>query len=171
MRSSMDSLWQNTSPKLIPVGRWPAASDESLYFSQQFAVNTAIDAIANQSTRIFAINGPPGTGKTTLLRDLIASILVQRAQVLAKLRRPELAFTGSVAHWNTAGYERSISLWCEELLGFEIVVASSNNRAVENITLEIPAAGAIDKHFSDVDYLPISQPGSCRNERRMRKQI
>jgi hypothetical protein len=152
VRSSMDSLWQNTSPRLVPTGRWPAASNESLYFSQQFAVNTAIDAIAHQSTPIFAVNGPPGTGKTTLLRDLIASILVQRAQVLAKLRRPELAFTGSVAHWNTAGYERSISLWREELLGFEIVVASANNRAVENVTLEIPAAGAIDKHFSDVDY-------------------
>ena len=153
IRASMDSLWQNTSPKLVPLGRWPAPPDESLYFSQQLAVNAALDAVENQSTRIFGINGPPGTGKTTLLRDLVASILVKRAEVLAKLPSPELAFAGPAVHWNTAGYERSISPWREELLGFEIVVASANNRAVENVTLEIPAKRAVaESYLSEIDY-------------------
>ncbi len=102
---------------------------------------------------MFAVNGPPGTGKTTILRDLIASILVQRARVLAKLQKPELAFAARPDHWMTGDYKRSISLWREELLGFEIVVASSNNRAVENVSLEIPAKRAVaEKYLSEVDY-------------------
>ncbi|HEY3456280.1 MAG TPA: AAA domain-containing protein [Bryobacteraceae bacterium] len=153
VRTSLNALWRNTSPGMIPPARWPASPDEPLYFSQQFAVNSALEAFEQQASPIFGVNGPPGTGKTTLLRDLIASVLVRRAQALAKLRRPEQAFTGDPAHWNTAGFERSIFLWREELLGFEIVVASANNRAVENVTLEIPAQRAIaEEYLSQIEY-------------------
>ncbi|WP_341792235.1 AAA domain-containing protein [Rickettsia endosymbiont of Gonocerus acuteangulatus] len=38
---------------------------------------------------IFAINGPPGTGKTTLLFDIIANIYVKRASNLAKFKTPD----------------------------------------------------------------------------------
>ncbi len=44
LQTSMDTLWQNTSPGQVPRGRWPAASKQSLYFSQQFTVNAAFDA-------------------------------------------------------------------------------------------------------------------------------
>ncbi len=149
VRTSSDILWRNTSPQLVPSGHWPAPAAQSLYFSQQFAVNSLVDEFENHSSPLFGINGPPGTGKTTLLRDLIASVLVRRAQILATLSRPESAFQGRSGHWNTVGYSQSISLWREDLLGFEIVVASANNRAVENVTLEIPAKRAVA-----ADYLP-----------------
>ena len=153
VRASTDSLWQYTSPQLVPPGHWPAPPNEPLYFSQQFAVNAAVDALENRSTQIFGINGPPGTGKTTLLREIVASVVVRRAQALAKLQRPERAFAGPEGNWTTEGYERRIFLWREELLGFEIVVASSNNRAVENVTLEIPAARAADRDYAaQADY-------------------
>jgi hypothetical protein len=68
-------LTEGTSPNDFPSGRWPADMDRALVISQQFAVNTII---RDKGTTMFAVNGPPGTGKTTLLRDLIAAIVVSR---------------------------------------------------------------------------------------------
>ena len=78
-------LTEGTSPNDFPSGRWPADLDRALVISQQFAVNTII---RDKGTAMFAVNGPPGTGKTTLLRDLIAAIVVSRATELATLKSP-----------------------------------------------------------------------------------
>ncbi len=151
-RTSLDVLWRNTSPALVPEGRWPMAATQSLYFSQQFAVNSSLDEFKT-AAGLFAVNGPPGTGKTTLLRDLIASVVVQRARVLATLSRPELAFVGDPRRWQTADFSGLVYQWREDLLGFGVVIASSNNRAVENVTLEIPAKSAIaEEYASEIDH-------------------
>jgi hypothetical protein len=152
VRQSLDNVWINTSPRQVPSGRWPAPSTQRLYFSQQFAVNAALDELKKGSS-LLGVNGPPGTGKTTLLRDLIATVLVERAQVLATLRSPDSAFCGTPGGWQTDGFKRCIHPWRADLLGFGIVVASSNNRAVENVTLEIPAKQAIaDEHIAEINY-------------------
>ena len=49
-----------------------------------------------KGTGLFAVNGPPGTGKTTLLRDLIAAVVIERATRLSELARPE------GVHWRKA---------------------------------------------------------------------
>ncbi|HXU94578.1 MAG TPA: AAA domain-containing protein [Gallionella sp.] len=164
VRKSIDTLFQHLSPSLFPSGRWPSKGHHPLVFSQQFAVNSAVQQLMN-GAGIFSVNGPPGTGKTTLLRDLVASIVVERARRLSELRSPGQAFTGSEKHWKTGGYNRVISLWKDEFKGFEIVVASYNNGAVENITLEIPGIDAIDpswldeiEYFPDIAYRLIGQP-------------
>jgi hypothetical protein len=76
---------------------------------------------------------------------------VQRAIRLAELARPEDAFR-SCYHWKSGNYMRTIWGWDPMLTGFEIVVASSNNGAVENISKEIPGREAID--CEDASYYP-----------------
>lgn len=62
-----------------PDGCWPSPHTASLM--QQFAVNTVSKELSGEKQEgIFSVNGPPGTGKTTLLRDIIAAILVKRAK-------------------------------------------------------------------------------------------
>ncbi len=152
VRNSLDPLWQNTSPQLFALARWPVAPEQSLYFSQQFAVNAALDELRTGSG-LFGVNGPPGTGKTTLLREVIAAVVVERAQALSKLSHPKDAFKGSPIRWQSSKYKGKVFPWRDSLLGYGIVIASSNNRAVENVTLEIPAQKAISASYSsEINY-------------------
>ena len=93
LRDDRETVLNGVRPDAFPLARWPSEVGKPLAVSQQFAVNTILAELA--SGGLFSVNGPPGTGKTTLLRDLIAAIVVQRATVLAGLPAPEAAFTAA----------------------------------------------------------------------------
>ncbi|MEE4454668.1 DEAD/DEAH box helicase [Novosphingobium resinovorum] len=105
-------------PGLFPLARWPGPGLHPLTLLQQGAVNAALRDLSQEG--LFAVNGPPGTGKTTLLRDVVAHVLTNRAERLAEIDKP----------WNGLGNI--------DLMDYAIVVASNNNAAVENISLELP---------------------------------
>ena len=130
------------SPGNYPNAIWPDAGKHTLVHSQQLAINAIYNKLLN-SSGIFSVNGPPGTGKTTLLRDIIAMIIVERAKVMINFEYPELAFHDKSEDIKGSFYKQSAkSVYGysldSKLKNFGIVVASSNNGAVENITEEIP---------------------------------
>ena len=133
-----------TWPAYLPSGRWLSQPDHAMSLMQQLAINEAIGSLKHRG--IFSVNGPPGTGKTTLLRDIIAEVVTQRARVLAALPCSRDAFVsdGSLpVYFEDDGKPKHISILCKDLIGFEMVVASTNNAAVENISGDLPKASSL----------------------------
>lgn len=133
----------------LPAGRWLSDSKHNMSLMQQFAINTLEQEL--EHCGLYSVNGPPGTGKTTLLRDVIANNIVKRAAILASLPRVEDAFSGSLT-LSVNGDTRKIPCLRPELCGFEMVVVSSNNAAVENISRELPQLKSLGDEWQHHDY-------------------
>jgi len=129
------------APQATPPGRWPGKGRHSLVLLQQAAVNLATQTLKERG--LLSVNGPPGTGKTTLLRDLVAALVTSRAEVLATFDDPETAFSHSGEKIGAGSAWLHLYRLDPRLKGFEILVASSNNKAVENISAELPGLDAI----------------------------
>lgn len=127
------------APGLVPLGKWP--SGYHLNLMQQAAVNQIMSRLGQESG-IFSVNGPPGTGKTTLLRDVIAAIIVERACNMVRFDNPADAF-GKI---KSIG-QSVINRLADSLTGYGVIIASSNNGAVENISLELPDEKTIPESF------------------------
>ncbi|MET0322415.1 MAG: ATP-binding protein, partial [Duganella sp.] len=132
-------------PLLTNAGRWPTEPVLLQSLMQQYALNKMR---ALQPGEILSVNGPPGTGKTTLVKDLIADIIIERAAVLATLDKARDGLGPNV----TIGFgSESLTLpsLIPALTGAEILVASSNNGAVENLSLELPQLKEIAADYRD----------------------
>jgi hypothetical protein len=138
-------------PGATPLARWPGRGRHSLVVLQQAAVNLAFEE--TRSRGLIGINGPPGTGKTTLLRDIVAGVVTERAEAMCRLNDPEAAFTNSGQRLKVsdAGWIHLYRLE-KALRGFEMIVASSNNKAVENVSAELPGLAAIAEDAESLRY-------------------
>ncbi|MBM7712371.1 AAA domain-containing protein [Enterococcus xiangfangensis] len=130
-------------PKYYPLGRFPSESKYSLSLMQEIAVNLAL----NEKNDIRSVNGPPGTGKTTLLKDIFADLIVQQAEEICKLANKEVK--GSIPYWEKA----KLGVVPQQISDKNIVVASSNNGAVQNIVNELPQIDEISKEFREKIFL------------------
>lgn len=135
-------------PEKYPMGRWPSEFSPALM--QQMAINIALTDERHGGCGIFSVNGPPGTGKTTLLKDIIAEYVVRRARLLADLDKPDDAFSyDAILKKTFEGKSQPQSTFAfKERSGIDdygILVASCNNAAVENITFELPEMNKLPK--------------------------
>ncbi|MGI4850921.1 MAG: DEAD/DEAH box helicase [Janthinobacterium lividum] len=163
-----DLLKDALAPKNMPIARWPGKGRHPLVLKQQAAVNLSLLELKNDG--IFGINGPPGTGKTTLLRDIVAGIVTKRAEAMLQFDDPEKAFKNPnpsehsecskyLEHSEYPEYRVDLDSWSfrlyeidDALKGFEILIASSNNKAVENISAELPGIDAIADDADELRY-------------------
>lgn len=145
------ALIEQLHPARSNRGHWLSKSTHGMSLMQQFAINAARSRLHDGG--IFAVNGPPGTGKTTLLREIFADNIVRRAAVLAELGSAAEAFSGPVTVHFADGKKTTVRALKPALTGFEMVVASSNNAAVENISRDLPKLAALDEGWQDVGYL------------------
>lgn len=130
-----------------PMGKWPAKFMPALM--QQVAVNLAIRT-DDAEIPVFSVNGPPGTGKTTLLKEIVANNVVERAKLLTKyVDNPDEAFKqqsfseGPLKDRSNAYSKFAPNYYVlddDEINRYGMLVASCNNAAVENITVDLPKA-------------------------------
>ena len=145
-------LQKAVAPAMMPAARWPSPGGHPLVLLQQAAVNLARAELAGREG-IIAVNGPPGTGKTTLLRDIVAGCVLDRASAMVAFDDPDQAFIDS---GENVAFSETVSAplfkLADCLKGHEILVASSNNKAVENISKEMPALKAVGRSIEELNY-------------------
>lgn len=131
-------FYEILKPKNYPLGRFPSSTEYTPAFMQQVAINITINSNDNY---LRSVNGPPGTGKTTLLKDIFAEFIVRQAYNISKLS--DKSRKGTKVYYD----EAKIGVLPEDISKYGIVVASSNNGAVKNIVDELPLSEKIDKEL------------------------
>ncbi len=126
-------LEEITLPKNMPIGKWPSKFNPSLMQAAAINICTSKD----YSPNIFSVNGPPGTGKTTLLKEIIADTIVKKAKIIADLNSTDLE---NIKTNTTISYYCNYYKIPDELKKLGIIVSSNNNSAVENISKDLPKA-------------------------------
>ncbi len=137
-------------PHNYPLGRYPGNTEFALSLMQQVAVNLAT---GYDTGTIRSVNGPPGTGKSTLLYDIFAQLVVQQAIDIVGLKNKQIE---KITEDFCYSEDEQIG-WLPDIISENnIVVASSNNGAVQNIVNELPLISKVDKNLieelKEADY-------------------
>ncbi len=171
-REQLNQLNKILHIKNSPDGKWPSRFQPA--FMQQVAVNMGSPTVSGKFAgepygTVFSVNGPPGTGKTTLLKEIVVNNVVERAKLLAKYDKPDDAFeicdfkhgNKTFKQGNAYGraYSKYVRHWYklkdDRINDYGILVTSCNNAAVENISKELPKSmqGDLNPLKDDSDEL------------------
>lgn len=141
-------------PQNYPIARFPSNTEFSLSLMQQVAVNLSV---GYDNKQIRSVNGPPGTGKTTLLKDIFAELVVEQAFDIANLQQKVIKGSDNTVYfYKDEKRKAAIGEMPTHIAEKGIIVASSNNSAVQNIVKELPLIKEIDcdliSELKGVDY-------------------
>ncbi len=151
-----ECIIEHLKPQYINRGHWFSENPHHMSLMQQFAINTIFKEVdkEHQSQSLFSVNGPPGTGKTTLLRDIFAENIVRRATVMACYDNVKSTFKEEKIKVEFGKATLELAVLQDDLTGYEMVVTSSNNAAVQNISEELPQVKALGKNWQDELHQP-----------------
>lgn len=153
-RSIMDAL----EPKMFPLGRFPSNPAHAQSLMQQVAINLR----AAEADCLLTVNGPPGTGKTTLLKDVFANLVVETSRDIALAAEVCLAPMSEIF---VGPRSQSLEVLPKYLLKSNIVLASSNNAAVENVVIDFSKKEAIYEEFTPPNYFSCGEGWGAFSQR------
>lgn len=134
-------FYEILKPENYPLGRFPSSIKYTPAFMQQVAINITINSTNSNDNYLRSVNGPPGTGKTTLLKDIFAEFVVRQAYNILKLN--DKSIKGTKKYYG----EAKIGVLPKDIAKYGILVVSSNNGAVKNIVDELPLSEKIDEEL------------------------
>jgi hypothetical protein len=94
----------------------------------------------------------PEHARPLCLRDIVASVIAARAEKMIEWEDPEKAFADSEHTLPAGQYRIPLYRVAPDLRGFEMIVASSNNKAVENVSAALPNLKAIASDATPLRY-------------------
>lgn len=127
--------------------RWPKKYDENLM--SKLTADIFFQSISKNSKNGFgtllSVNGVPGSGKTSLVKNITSEILLNKVIYLqSEAFKPIRKTTSNNVPYFDLG---------SKIKNFSIVVASSNNTAIKNITDDLPN----DPYLFNNDFCFIGQ--------------
>ncbi len=143
---------QTLKPENIPPARWLTEAWAKSFFNQALALSEVYRRfLKGNENGIVSVNGPPGTGKTTILRDIVANIVTQRAYYLAN----DILGDDAILSEDSSTFGKFYRFTNDKLCDYNIVVASSNNKAVENVSKELPLMDKVSEYRDKILNEPI----------------
>ncbi|MBE6348143.1 MAG: hypothetical protein E7064_04290 [Spirochaetaceae bacterium] len=144
IKKEIDKVNDILSADYMPRAKWPGKFAPALM--QQIAINYSCKG----ENPLLSVNGPPGTGKTTLLKEIIAQKVYEFALAISEYDTPDQAFIESEFPQKNDVFKK----WYKpaaSISKYGILVCSCNNSAVENISLELPD---LDELKNSIDGRP-----------------
>lgn len=168
-RALLDFYRSTLNAGASPLGAWPSKFPSALL--QQVSINRAAQ-LTNPPERegnplpgfspIMSTNGPPGTGKTTLLKNVVADLVVKKARVLCDLpaegivpfkeafKKNEFKTKADTSYKRPGeGYFYTFAPQYDRINDYGVLLCSSNNNAVANISKEWGLASELLKDLFD----------------------
>ena len=130
----------------FPRGIWP--SGHTLNLMQQIAVNISV---SDQET--FSVTAPPGSGKSAVLKEIIAANVTARAELLSEYTNPDDAFS-RIGFINPPDKLNEVFYRPDErLTGYGILAAAGSGEAAMNIAAGLSEIICEDRTglFTDTD--------------------